>query len=300
MSCTTSAACASRRDGRSLGPGQADGAPCLWEVADGREYWPVVRGVGPLPIRSLATMPPDGPTVAASPAGLSLTANDVGTGSTIAEMPGTSAVVIPPDGTSMISSGVWGLLKWPVRRSTTGVLRIGPAAPIGPRPGEPARALSLSRDGRTLAAVMDDERGRPLVIDLAGERPPVDLIDHPGLDRVAVSPDGRLVATGTWKGMGVKVWNARLGKLVADLPVSGSASVLFSPDGRWLLTGSAVEYALWDVARWTVTRRLPRDQAGGLPGEAAFRDDGRMLAVARTRSLLQLIDPESGAGVGHT
>ena len=282
------------RDGRLLGPGQVAGSPCLWEVAEGREYWPVVRGVGPFPIRSIAAVPQDGPTLAASPDGLILTADGAGV-STTAPMPGTSAAVVAPDGASLISGGAWGLLRWPLVREAGRSLRIGPPAPIGPKAGEPTLSLSLSRDGRTLAAVMDDERGRVTVLDLAGTRPPVDLIEHLGADRVAVSPDGSLVATGTWKGTGVKVWNAHRGTVVAELPVAGSASVLFSPDGQWLLTGSSAEYALWNVSSWTVVRRFAREQAGGLPGEAAFRDDGGMLAVARSRSALQLIDPNTGS-----
>jgi hypothetical protein len=102
------------------------------------------------------------------------------------------------------------------------------------------------------------------------------------------------VAIGTWKGTGVKIWDARSGTVAADLPVDGSASVLYSPDGRWLLTGSSKEYVLWDVSRWVVARRFGREPAGGIPGEAAFREDGRVLAVARSRSLLQLIDPTTG------
>ena len=282
------------RDGRSLGPGQVDGSPCLWELAEGREYWTVVRGVGPFPIRSIATVPPERLTLAASPAGLIL-AVDGAADSTATTMPGMSAAVATPDGSSLISSGAWGLFRWPIARSTSGSLRIGPPTPIEATAGEPTLALSLSRDGRTLATVMDDERWRVRVFDLAGERPPVDLTEHRGVDRVAVSPDGALVATGTWKGTGVKVWDARRGIVVADLLVPGSASVLFSPDGQWLLTGSSREYVLWDLARWTVVRRLAREQAGGLPGEAAFRDDGRVLAVARSGSLLQLVDPKTGS-----
>jgi eukaryotic-like serine/threonine-protein kinase len=282
------------RDGRSLGPGRSGGSPCVWEVAEGREYWPVVRGIGPFPIRSVAAVQPDGPTIAATPAGLMLAA-DGAADSTTARMPGTSAVVVTPTGDSVISSGAWGLLRWPLTRSTNVSLRIGPPAALGPRAGEPTLALSLGRDGRTLAVVMDDERGRVTVVDLAGERPPIELIEHPGADRVAVSPDGRLVATGTWKGTGVKVWDARRGTVIADLPVPGSASVLFSPDARWLLTGSSREYALWDVANWTAAHHFPREEAGGLPGEAAFRADSRMLAVAGSRSLLRLVDPKIGS-----
>jgi serine/threonine protein kinase/WD40 repeat protein len=281
-------------DGHALGPGRTGGSACIWEVAEGREYWPVLRGVGPAPIRSIAALPADGLTLAATTAGVMLAAEGAAV-STTATMPGVSAVVANPGSDAIISSGIWGLLRWPVAKETDGSLRIGPPAPLGPKAGEPTLALSLSRDGTTLAAVMHDERGRVMVVDLTGVRSPIDLIEHQGADRVAVSPDGRLVATGTWKGTGVKVWDARRGTVVADLAVPGNASVLFSPEGRWLLTGSSREYALWDVTKWSVIRRFARKQAGGLAGEAAFRDDGRVLALVPSQTLVHLLNPETGS-----
>ena len=142
--------------------------------------------------------------------------------------------------------------------------------------------------------VLDDEVGRVVILDLRGRDPPMTLTGHPHLERLDLSPDRRWVATGTWQGNGVKVWDLNRGTLARDLAVEGSADVLFSPDGRSLVTASGDEYAIWDVGSWTPRLQLPRIQAIGLPGQAAFSPDGHVLAITTTRSLVQLVDAESG------
>ena len=71
-------------------------------------------------------------------------------------------------------------------------------------------------------------------------------------------------------------------------------SVLFSPAGRSLVTASGDEYAIWNVGSWTRRLQIPRSQATGLPGWAAYSPAGGVLAIATTRSLVQLVDAESG------
>jgi tetratricopeptide (TPR) repeat protein len=142
--------------------------------------------------------------------------------------------------------------------------------------------------------VIDGEVGRVDIVDLHGRDPPITLSGHPNLERLDLSPDGRWVATGTWQGNGVKVWDARRGTLVREVAVQGSADVLFSPDGRWLVTASGDEYAIWDIGSWSRRLQIPRNHATGLPGKVAFSPVGGAVAIARTRSLVQLIDAESG------
>src|SRR5205814_2149305 len=76
------------------------------------------------------------------------------------------------------------------------------------------------------------------VHDLEKTGPPVATGGHANLGFVAISPDGRRVATGAWQGTGVKIWDGRSGQLLHELPVRGSAVVAFSPDGKWLATGT--------------------------------------------------------------
>lgn len=100
---------------------------------------------------------------------------------------------------------------------------------------------------------------------------------------MTVSPDGRWAANGTWQGKGVKVWSTAKGAAAGDLPVRANATVKFSPDGRWLVSGSGDEYHFWRIGTWESGPVVTRERAGDLPGTMAFSADGRWLALAMTR-----------------
>ena len=69
-----------------------------------------------------------------------------------------------------------------------------------------------------------------------------------------------------WQGTGVKIWDARTGKLERSLAVDDSADVGFSPDGRYLVTSSGREFCFWDVGTWNKALSYPRTNAGAMPG----------------------------------
>ena len=285
------------RDGRFLGPGLAGSSMWLWEVAEGVECRTLIGNEGTGAKTWSVDFLGSGRRVLASAgeAGVRLedTGGDAGSASVV--LPGMAGMALAPDGTSLITSGSTGLLRWPVGRSAAGSLRVGPPEPLGPLSGLPTGRVRFGRDGRTLAVIDGvGEGGRVFVLDLDGRRPPVTLTGHPGLERLDLSPDGAWVATGTWQGRGVKVWDARRGTLVRELPIRGNAHVLFSPDGRWLVTSTGEEYAIWEVGSWALRRRIPRQGTTDVPGHAAFSPDGRVLAICKTRNLVQLIDFETG------
>jgi eukaryotic-like serine/threonine-protein kinase len=111
---------------------------------------------------------------------------------------------------------------------------------------------------------------------------------------VDVSPDGRLVVTGGffYPG-GAKVWDARSGALVKDLPGGTFCGPIFSPDGRRLLTGAVAAVRpirLWDTATWA---EVPF--AEPIEGKnAAFSPDGKLLVFETGTGVACLVDPESG------
>jgi serine/threonine protein kinase/WD40 repeat protein len=283
-----------RADGRLLGPGGDGTHAWIWEVAEGRECRTLAGGdPSGAASWSVGFLPGDALLVSAGEAGIRLGPLADGRVAGLAAMPGTAGVVVAPDGASLFSGGESGVLRWPVSRGPDG-LRVGPprsAALLGDRP---TGRLAIAADGHTLAAVLDADRGRLGVTDLRDPSRAVELAAHPGADRLALSPDGLLLATGTARGTGVMIWDVARGRLARALPVAGGADVRFSPDGRTLVTGSGAEYVLWDTATWRPRRRVARQGAGGLPGPSAFRRDGGMLALARTRNLIVLVEPDTG------
>jgi WD40 repeat protein len=107
---------------------------------------------------------------------------------------------------------------------------------------------------------------------------------------VAVSPDGRWVATGSQTGAGVKVWDARTGEPVRELvPQEDGGRVGFSPDGVWLATrGSRLR--LWAVGSWQEGPVL-----SGVPGPAfAFSPAENLLAAETGYAAVRLVEPGTG------
>ena len=106
------------------------------------------------------------------------------------------------------------------------------------------RGLTFSPDGRELVAgfYTPELRAMPSVVwDVASG---VARLQHQGHDdtasAVAVSPDGRLVATGGGLDHAIRVWDRRTGKLEQELVGSGRGvrSVAWHRDGRRLAWGA--------------------------------------------------------------
>jgi WD40 repeat protein len=101
-----------------------------------------------------------------------------------------------------------------------------------------------------------------------------------------------------WWGPGqpikVRLWDARTGECVRSLGVTevggDSLQVAFTGDGRWLVTTTSQEYRFWDVGSWQPGRTLALERGASRIVPLASSRDGRMLAVARARSAVQLLD----------
>jgi WD40 repeat protein len=187
--------------------------------------------------------------------------------------------------------------RWPVaaERGSPHDVRIGP-------PRQLVAALdtwdiALSSDGRSLA-VVDRRQAQALVLNPAGGAQ-VPLRPHPQIARIAISPDGRWVATSTFWGQQsaiVKVWDALSGQPVAHLgeSLNGDARVAFSPDGSWLVSGTAREYRFFEVGSWKPGRTRPRVRADVSVAPLAFAPDSKIVAILQSPRLVQLIDVATG------
>jgi WD40 repeat protein len=128
--------------------------------------------------------------------------------------------------------------------------------------------------------------------------------DHPEAIRaIAVSPDGRQVATGCQGGV-VLLRDGETLAVRARMPVSKGKEIvalLFSPDGWRLAVATPVGIRLWDPERGVVRDHSLWDEADRV--HLAFRPDGRQLAAAASRwgktGPLKIQDPESGERIPH-
>jgi hypothetical protein len=211
---------------------------------------------------------------------------DLQTGTAVAFLPlgGTFHVLFEASG-SLLTNTPQGLLRWRVRPDPGGKWLVGPPELLARL--APDGAIAQSRDGRVLAHANFDgavlwHRDRP------GQ--PMHLGPHGDVRYIAVSPDGRWVATGSHNGTAVKVWEAETGKPVRTLlPDAGFCGVCFSPDGKWLATSGGGSCRLWSTDTW---EEKPGPHLGqGLP---AFTGDGKLMAVEVQRGLLALVEVGSG------
>ncbi len=115
-----------------------------------------------------------------------------------------------------------------------------------------------------------------------------------GVNGVAFSPDGRLLATASYDET-ARLWDPATGNYLRTL--TGHTSVVFgvafSPDGRLLATASYDKTArLWDPATGEHLRTLTGHTS--VVFGVAFSPDGRLLATAGDDGSARLWDPATG------
>ena len=116
-------------------------------------------------------------------------------------------------------------MRWPVQEivGEPGLLRIGPPTRLLPFRGD---VIGSSSDGRVITS---PQGTGALVLDKDHPDRPMRLAPHADVRYTAVSPDGQWAATGSHWHTKVKIWAARTGKLVTELPVETGSTGRFQP-----------------------------------------------------------------------
>ncbi len=217
-----------------------------------------------------------------------------------------------PDGKSLISSGFWGLYRWPIRPDPEGGpegIRVGPPELLRESAGIQWSKVTWMPDHRTLALI-DNANARVLLVDSSrphSARSRAIALDSGGNRRmttVAVSPDGRWMAVGGWYEAGVRVWDVRQRRLESVLRPKDAISdtkffIGFSPDGRWLISSTFLDagtqfYQFWHVGTWEPGLRIDLKHNVTAARSPAFTADGRLMALAIAPDQVLLADAATG------
>lgn len=208
------------------------------------------------------------------------------------KVPGVNCVLFDPSAGSanLFTAGAQGLWRWPLLRSepSSGTLfRLGePQLLMNTIDGNFLRMEMAAGGRRALAGThswtISDRDAEPRTIECAK-----------AVNDLAISPDQRWVALGHWDGITL-VCDAQTGRVVKEWPGERSAAVGFTPDSHWLVTATGQEYRFWETGSWRPGWRFERQLATRISGPIAFSRDGRLMALARTMRLVQLVDLRTG------
>jgi WD40 repeat protein/tetratricopeptide (TPR) repeat protein len=261
----------------------------LWLVADGREYRSLIRDSSLLDQKYPADIASDSKhRLLATAVGDGIQLSDSATGADLAFLkiaPQTHHVAFDPRG-ALLTNAPYGVWRWPIRE----VQGPGTALTIGPPEklydvGK-AGHISVSADGLVSASAMSDDGACIL---RAGETAPIWVDRHKDIRSVAVSPDGKLVATGSFNNTGVRVRESKGGPPVKELArESNPMRVEFSPNSQWLATGCGEPCRVWRVSDWQ------QIMVAGDARSFVFSPNSSLLALDTGRGAIRLIDPETG------
>jgi RNA polymerase sigma factor (sigma-70 family) len=174
-----------------------------------------------------------------------------------------------------------------------------------------AEAIAFSPDGKGLASAGGDRTIRFWDVSTGQERPAPADGHRGGVQSVAVSQDGTVVATAGWDDAIIRLWDRASGKELRRIDASnnwflGAGPMALSPDGKAVATHKGV----WDTA---TGRSLLGSKARGTAFKGpdlfiesiAFAPDGKTLAMG-TRDgqsgrgrMISLWDAATGAERGH-
>jgi WD40 repeat protein len=201
-------------------------------------------------------------------------------------------VTFDPKG-DLLTYGQLGLFRWPVQAvpGAPDRLRLGPPRRLPVEGAAGDHAVRLSADGKTLAVA----RGERVVV-LHQDRGGQPILLQPLEDvrqNLAISPDGKWVATGRYGGSGgdLRLWSAGDGKLIKSFGIREGMRAGFSPDGQWLVGNDRSRYYFWRVGSW---QEGPQERVPYAFGELVFSPDSRLLALERGDGAVRLVEVASG------
>jgi WD40 repeat protein len=143
-----------------------------------------------------------------------------------------------------------------------------------------------------------EQAGQCVILDLITESVRVAGMPHSQAGYIALSPDGKRLASSGWHSERVKLWDRANGKLVKELEMAGAPRVFFPPGNRELIVSRSYEFTVHTLDALAANRRVPRE-VGLNPGFVAFTADGKLMAVEMAPGMIHLKEITSGRTVAR-
>jgi RNA polymerase sigma factor (sigma-70 family) len=311
-------------DGKTLFAGGNGGTLGVWDLTTGNCVRPLKRTGA---IAYSMSVSPDGKTLACSAEG-GAELWDVATGERLFKLKHkTRSVAISPDGRTLATGGehssVEPLLQpgadggdctvrlWDVAKGKENLVLKGHTRSVTGVAYSPdgKRLVSGSRD-RTIR-IWETDTGKTVheikvPLGPSADRPLYhpDKEDQGGVNSIAISPDGKTIASACQDAM-VHLWDSSTGTQLHALSGHGRevSSVAFAPDGKTLISGSWDNtIRLWDVASGKLLN--PASGHDGIVNGLAISPNGKMAASAASDLTIRLWDLTTGRELhvlkGHT
>jgi RNA polymerase sigma factor (sigma-70 family) len=295
-------------DGRHVATASWDRTIKLWDAATGEETATLTGHV--LPILSVA-FSPDGKLIASGSgkwAGIADLPDrpgevklwDVAERKELASFEGHDNVVFSvafaPDGKTFASAGLDHTIKvWDVaQRKERAAMRCGEGRVADLRS---VHVGVYAPDGKVLALAAEDDAKVVLIDPVTGDVRHVLKGHTDPILALAISPDGKTLASGGWDTT-VRLWDVATGNELRTLDGHRNQvyTLAFAPDGKTLASGSWDRTVrLWNVATGKQLRTLDGHKAS--VRALAFSPDGKSLVSGGADQLVKVWDPSGAKNV---
>ena len=181
-------------------------------------------------------------------------------------------VAFSPDGSLVADFEELNLAKILIKNALTGKTKLVISAQAAGlvRFSADSREVVFSNVGSKELRIWSIETGKEIVA-VPGET----AIGSGGIQALAFSADGKVLAAGPYDGNVIKTWDSGSGRELHTFPGQLAVQgIVISPDGRWLAAGSQHGINIWDMQTRKLTTSLD-----GAANFVAFSKDGRWLAT---------------------
>ena len=158
--------------------------------------------------------------------------------------------------------------------------------------------ISKSEFGAPRQSFHVDMGNRAHLWEVASGKEVAHITDPTSVTDVAFSPDGRYLATASFRDHVAKVWEVGSGREVTRMKHGLAVyAVAFSLDGKYLATGSSDGTAhVWEVGSWQEVTRMTHE---GKVYKVAFSSDGKYLATGSSDHTARVWEAASGQEVAR-